>query len=186
MKLEVTNVIGVLECGCMQDDICPTHRSEWSKIVDGMFMDSLEEKPSNPKDMIGSNKLPLHLWPETATALGCLALLDGNLKYGRTNWRVAGVKASIYFDALKRHINAWFDEGEDNDMDSGLPHLAHALACIAILVDAKAAGRLTDDRLVRGGYRKLIDEITPHVARLKAKHADKHPKHYTILDSEEK
>lgn len=144
----------------------------------------VSDKPSNPKDLIGSNKLPLHLWPETATALGCLATLEGNLKYGRTNWRAAGVKASIYFDACKRHINAWFDEGEDNDPDSGLPHLAHALACLAIIVDAQAAGKLTDDRLIRGGYRKLVEEITPHVARLKEKHADKKPRHYTIADSE--
>jgi hypothetical protein len=144
---------------------------------------SVELKPSNPKDLIGSDKLPLHLWPETATATGCLALLDGNLKYGRTNWRAAGVKASIYFDALKRHINAWFDEGEDDDLDSGLPHLAHALACLAILVDAKAAGKLTDDRLIRGGYRPLVTELTPHVARLKAKHAGQTPRHYTIADN---
>src|ERR1035437_197649 len=96
-------------------------------------------KLSNPKDMIGSNKLPFHLWPETATAMGCLGLLDGMLKYGRTNWRVAGVKSSIYYDALRRHANAMF-EGEDIDRDSGLPHFCHALACIAILVDAKAAG----------------------------------------------
>ena len=35
-------------------------------------------KPTNPKDAIGSDKLPLHLWPSTATALGCLGLLDGD------------------------------------------------------------------------------------------------------------
>ncbi len=142
-------------------------------------------KPSNPKDMVGSDKIPFHLWPETATILGALALMDGNLKYGRTNWRAAGVKTSIYYDALRRHLNAYFDEGEDTDPDSELPHLAHALACIAIIIDAGAAGKLTDDRLIRGGYRKLINQMTPHVARIRAKHADKSPRHYTIHDSEE-
>lgn len=137
---------------------------------------------SNPKDAIGSNKIPMHLWPETATALGALGLLDGALKYGRANFREIGVRASIYYDALKRHVNLWF-EGEDTDPDSGLPHLAHALACIAILVDAKAAGKLTDDRQVRGGLRSLMTELTPHVARLKELHKDKHPKHYTIADN---
>lgn len=29
-------------------------------------------KPTNPKDLIGSGKLPLHLWPTTATAMGCI------------------------------------------------------------------------------------------------------------------
>jgi hypothetical protein len=139
-------------------------------------------KPSNPKDAIGSDKLPLHLWPETATALGCLGLLDGGLKYGRSNFRAVGVRASIYFDAARRHINAWF-EGENADPDSGLPHIAHALACLAIIVDAEAAGKLHDDRMHQGGYRGLVTTLTPHVARLKALHASKTPKHYTIADN---
>lgn len=46
-----------------------------------------ETKPTNPKDIIGCNKIPMHLWPETATMLGAMALLDGMLKYGRSNWR---------------------------------------------------------------------------------------------------
>ena len=66
-------------------------------------------KPSNPKDAIGSDKLPLHLWPALASAEGSLALLDGALKYGRSNFRVAGVRASIYNDALRRHMDAWFE-----------------------------------------------------------------------------
>lgn len=139
-------------------------------------------KATNPKDAIGSDKLPLHLWPATATALGCLGLLDGMLKYGRSNFREIGVRASIYVDAAKRHLDAYF-EGEDADPDSGLSHLAHALACIAIIVDADAAGKLNDDRMVQGGYRKLVAKLTPHVKRLKALHASKHPKHYTIADS---
>lgn len=142
-------------------------------------MDSM--KDSNPKDAIGSNKMPLHLWPETATLMGCLGLMDGAEKYGRANYRAIGVRASIYVDACKRHLNAWF-EGEDHDPDSGLPHLAHALACLAILVDAQAADQLTDDRQIQGGYRKLVGQLTPHVGRLKELHADKNPKHYTIKD----
>ena len=138
-------------------------------------------KATNPKDIIGSDKLPLHLWPATASVYGCLALLDGMLKYGRTNWRVAGVRASIYADAVLRHITKWLD-GQDDDPDSGLPHLSHALACLAILVDAKAAGKLNDDRLVKGGYLKLVEEFTPHVARLKKLHAGRNPRHYTIKD----
>lgn len=138
-----------------------------------------ELKPTNPKDLVGSSKLPLHLWPETATALGCLGFLDGALKYGRANYRVVGVRASIYVDALKRHVNKWF-EGEECDNDSGLPHLAHALACLAIIVDARAAGMLNDDRQVRGGYMRLLEELTPHVARLKALRAKHAPLHYDI------
>jgi len=140
-----------------------------------------ELKPSNPKDAIGSSKLPVHLWPTTASAMGAIGLLDGMLKYGRSNWRASGVRASIYFDAANRHLNAWF-EGEDRDPDSGVPHLAHALACLAIIVDAQAAGKLTDDRQHKGGYRSLLTELTGHVGRLKEMHADKAPKHFTIQD----
>lgn len=137
-------------------------------------------KPTNPKDAIGSNKLPLHLWPETATALGCLGFLDGALKYGRANFRAIGVRASIYTDAAKRHLNRWF-EGEDIDPDSGLPHLAHALACLAIMVDAMYAGKLNDDRQYPGGYARALAELTPHVQRVKEKYKDaKVAEHYTI------
>lgn len=142
-----------------------------------------ETKPSNPKDVIGSDKLPIHLWPETATIYGCLGLLDGLLKYGRSNFRAVGAKASIYYDAQRRHMNAWF-EGQDNDPDSGLPHLAHALACIAILIEAQTKGNLTDDRMVATRYQELVNEMTPHVKRLKLKHADKTPYHYTIQDND--
>ena len=144
---------------------------------------SKTEKPTNPKDIIGADKLPLHLWPTTATAMGCLGLLEGALKYGRGNFRAKGIRYSIYLDALLRHVFALW-ECEDFDPDSGLPHESHALACLAIIVDAKAANNLTDDRAFKGGYRKLVEELTPHVPRLKAKHAGKNPKHYTIQDND--
>lgn len=134
-------------------------------------------KPSNPKDMIAGDKLPLHLWPETATIMGCLGMLDGALKYGRSNFRHAGVKLSVYIDACKRHLNKRF-EGELIDPDSGLPHMAHAIACLAIIIDAEAAGKLTDDSQYPGGYVELINELTPHVRRLREKYADREVKHF--------
>lgn len=139
-------------------------------------------KPSNPKDMIGSGKLPIHLWPNTATAMGCIGFLNGLLKYGRSNFRAVGIRASIYYDAAKRHLDAWF-EGEIVDPDDGVPHLAAALACIAIIVDAEAAGKLNDDRAYPGGYRALVERLTPLVGHLKSHHAGRDPKHYTIADA---
>lgn len=139
-------------------------------------------KPTNPKDLIGSTKLPLHLWPTTATAAGSIALLNGALKYGRANWRVIGVRATIYYDAALRHLAAWM-EGEECDPDDGVPHLSAALACIAILIDAKYAGKLNDDRNVTGGFAFAREELTEIVEDLKKRHADKNPRHYTIEDS---
>ena len=140
-------------------------------------------KETNPKEAIGSNKLPMHLWPTTATAYGCIGLLNGALKYGRSNFRPTGVKASIYYDALRRHFDAWW-EGEEVDPDDLVPHLAAAMADMAILIDSICAGTFVDDRAYKIDYRKTVDLLTPHVQRLKELHKDKNPKHYTIKDSE--
>lgn len=141
-----------------------------------------EEKATNPKDAVAGSKLPLHLWPNTATVAGTLGLLDGALKYGRMNWRVSGVRATVYYDAIRRHLDAWL-EGEDFASDSQVAHLGHALAGLAILVDAGAAGKVVDDRLPAGGYHRLASRATPSVARLRKLHADKDPYHYTIADT---
>ena len=135
----------------------------------------------NPKDTVGSTKLPLHLWPTAATAMGSVALLNGALKYGRNNWRRIGVRASIYVDACQRHLSAWF-EGEQVD-EEGVPHLGAALACLAIIIDCEAAGKLIDDRQYPGGHRELMEALTPIVKQLQERHADKSPKHYTIGDA---
>jgi hypothetical protein len=138
------------------------------------------DKPNNPKDLVGSHKVPLHLFPTTARAAGSIAFLNGALKYGRANFRVVGVKASIYYDAACRHLDAWF-EGEEYDPDDGVQHLSAALACVAILIDAKVADKLNDDRMVNGDhYREFIDDLSTHVPRLKELHTRYAPKHYTI------
>ncbi len=130
----------------------------------------MDRKPTNPKDAIGSDKIPLHLFPPAATALGSLGLLHGALKYGPWNWRGAGVRMSIYLDAMQRHL-AKLQEGEDEDEESGLPHLSHILACAAILADAQMAGMCNDDRPPAVGFLDWFSSLTPHVARLKALHA---------------
>jgi hypothetical protein len=152
------------------------------EIDDSIDMDlPMVEFAENPKDIVGSGKLPLHLWPTTATAMGCIAMLNGMLKYGRTNWRESGVRASIYVDACKRHLDAWF-EGHECD-EEGVPHLSSALACIAIIIDADAAGKLRDDRNYPGGYREMMERLTPIVSKLRKRHADKSPHDWTIADA---
>lgn len=142
----------------------------------------MSEKESNPKQAFADNKIPVHLWPPVATYLGTLGLLDGACKYGRANWRASGVLASTYYSAIQRHINAWM-EGENLDPESGLPHLGHALACLAILADAQMTGMLTDDRNYRGeGYRTVMTTLTALVPTIRARHKDKSPKHYDKRD----
>lgn len=140
-------------------------------------------KPTNPKDALGSMKIPYHLFPETATMLGCIAFLDGGLKYGRNNWRADGARASIYYDAARRHLNSWF-EGEEVDPKTGVPHLGYALACIAILIDCQEKGNLVDDRQFPGAYLEMVEKYTPLVASLKKLHGSKKVHHYSKEDTE--
>lgn len=139
------------------------------------------KKASNPKDIIGAGKAPLELVPDTLRVAASMAFLEGALKYGRFNWRLAGVRASIYKAALDRHMASWWN-GEDIDAQSGLPHLWKAAACIAILIDSKEAGKLTDDRPPALDLTAMIDGLERDIARLKALHADKSPHQCTIAD----
>lgn len=141
------------------------------------------KKSSNPKDAIGATKLPLSLVPATATALASLAHYNGMLKYGAWNWRREGVRASIYLDACLRHVGKW-QAGEEVD-EEGVPHLASALACLNIIIDARACGKLTDDRPPPVDLAEHFAELTPLVAELKARHAGRAPRHFTIADAGE-
>jgi hypothetical protein len=100
---------------------------------------------NDPKGEAGSRKTPLGLIPAPAMEQTALVHKLGAEKYGAYNWRKTGVCASTYVHAILRHLNAWRD-GEDNDRESGLSHIAHIGASCNILLDAAACGRLEDDR----------------------------------------
>lgn len=138
--------------------------------------------PTNPKDAIGSHKVALSLWPAAATAQGALALMDGAHKYGRANYRATKVRASIYVDAVMRHL-ACYNEGEEVAEDSGITHLGHALAGLAILVDAQACGTLIDDRPYAGGFSATV-QATNDLAQVIAtkERTGEAPKDWTRMD----
>jgi len=99
----------------------------------------------NPKDFVGASKAPLSTVSRRVMHELGLAMLEGECKYWRHNYRAAPVRAMIYLDALDRHLSAWI-EGQDTDPDSGLSHLVKAMACLAIMRDAQLYGSLIDDR----------------------------------------
>lgn len=140
-------------------------------------------KDTNPKDAIGSTKLPLHLVPDSLKVYAALAFCEGATKYGGFNWRIAGVRASIYKSALERHLAKWWN-GEECDPATGVPHLASVIACAAIILDANLVGKLTDDRPPRAPMARLIDDAADIVQHLQQMHKDKNPRHWTIADSE--
>lgn len=99
----------------------------------------------NPKDAIAALKPGLRNLPAGPLYAVAGAFDDGARKYGAFNWRANPVLASVYHDAAKRHIDAWF-HGTDRAVDSGKHHLAHAVACLLIVLDAQQQGSLRDDR----------------------------------------
>jgi len=113
---------------------------------------------TNPKDLLGIKKVQLNLVPPSSIIYQALAMEDGARKYGPYNWRQNKVVASIYIAAAMRHLHSYLD-GEENASDSGKPHLAHALACLGIIVDAKETGNLVDDRPLPGAASRLISEL---------------------------
>lgn len=100
---------------------------------------------SNPKDLLGLKKPPLRLLSFFALTKLCRVMALGARKYGPWNWRKAAVRRSVYLEAILRHA-AQALEGEDRDIESGMPHEAHIMACAMIIMDAAAVGKLIDDR----------------------------------------
>lgn len=99
----------------------------------------------NPKDAVGSAKPPHSTVPLAVLAEVGIAMLEGSLKYGRHNYRASKIRASVYYDAARRHIDSWF-EGEDIDPDSGLSHVTKAITSLVVLRDSMINDLLADDR----------------------------------------
>lgn len=85
--------------------------------------------------------------------------MSGAKKYGAYNWRGNAVVASIYLAAAIRHVSA-FQDGEQNAPDSKVHHLGHAIASLAILLDAEATGNLIDDRPKGGKFAEVLEQFT--------------------------
>lgn len=154
-------------------------------VIDGVEY-NMNDKPSNPKDVIGSNKVPLGLVPPVTSAYLSVGHLEGDIKYGRVNWREAGVRTMIYLDACKRHLDK-FRDGEWADPETKVPHLANALACISIIVDAYHCDKLIDDRPKSNpNVSKVMDELSGVVMHLKELHKDKKPVDYFITGPKER
>lgn len=100
----------------------------------------------NPKSLQGAKKFSLRYLPLSANIAVNQAFEDGAKKYGAANWREKGVATTVYVDAALRHIMQYFDGGQKLAADSGVHNLGHAMACLAIIIDAEQEGQLIDDR----------------------------------------
>lgn len=131
----------------------------------------MELKETNPKDKIGVKKVSLGRVSSRVIMEMSLGMLEGDRKYGGHNYRVAGVLASVYYDATMRHLTAWW-EGENKDPASGLLHITKALSSLAVLLDAIQNDKWVDDRppKLEDGW---IDELNAMAAAIIDKYPDR-------------
>jgi hypothetical protein len=99
----------------------------------------------NPKDVVGSVKVAMLLFPPIAHIHAADAMMDGAGKYDPYNWRAKNILCTTYLHAAVRHIIDYW-EGEECAPDSRAKHLGHAIATLGIVLDAAAHGCLIDDR----------------------------------------
>ena len=111
-------------------------------------VNKMDIKDSNPKDVLGIAKVPMHTISPRVLMEVSLAMMEGGRKYGTYNYRAMGVKASVYCDAAMRHMMDWF-EGTAIDPDSGLHHLVKAIASVIVLRDGIIMGNYEDDRPIQ-------------------------------------
>jgi len=106
----------------------------------------MSSKETNPKDAIAIKKPRFHSgMPANVTREVSVGLMEGSMKYGRHNYRVAGVRASVYIDATMGHLLDYW-EGQDIDPDSNLHHITKAIASLYVLRDAQMRDMCEDDR----------------------------------------
>lgn len=135
-------------------------------------------KASNPKDSVGVRKWRQYATvPATVMAEVGVAMLEGAAKYGRHNYRVAGVRASVYVDAAKGHIDQWW-EGEDFDPDvpgQKLSHVTKAIASLVVLRDAMIQKMLTDDRPPKANLEQVRADMQVTVEAILDKYPEPKP-----------
>lgn len=94
-----------------------------------------------------NGKPDLSLVPYIAVSTEALALGFGEKKYGRYNY-TQGFQVSRLTSAALRHLLA-YNGGETYDPESGLHHIGHARANLAMLLHCEQLGTLRDNRFRR-------------------------------------
>lgn len=79
-------------------------------------------------------KPDLSLVPPSFREYAAKAFGYGIQKHGRWSWRDRGYQWTDLYAALERHLDA-FVRKEDTDPESGLSHLTHAAANLAMLIE---------------------------------------------------
>lgn len=89
-------------------------------------------------------KEPVELVPPSAILAMAKVLHEGAKKYQLRNWE-KGMNHSICYASAMRHLLKYWS-GENNDSESGLPHLWHVMTNIAFLIEYQKTCPDLDDR----------------------------------------
>lgn len=130
----------------------------------------MDTKQTNPKDAVGIRKVPMHVVSSPVVMEMALGMMEGARKYGSHNYRVAGVRASVYYDAAMRHLMAFW-EGQDIDPDSGISHVSKAMSCLHVLRDAMMNDMWSDDRPPKMKNQEWVQEMNRKAGEI----IDKYP-----------
>ena len=77
---------------------------------------------------LDQNKPRMSLLPKGVLNAVIRVLEFGASKYAESNWQTVPDARRRYYDAMHRHIDAWW-QGEKKDSETGESHLAHAICC---------------------------------------------------------
>lgn len=126
--------------------------------------DQERNQERNQKHKRDAGKARWDCLPWRAVSLVVDVLTFGAAKYGAHSWRDVDDAPNRYFAALQRHLTARYVEGEVNDPESGLPHLAQ-VACNALFLlscdgpDVSVAGGPTPRRREKSDTD--VDDLKP-------------------------
>ena len=127
-------------------------------------------KETNPKDAISTKKPRFYSGlPANVTKEVSIGMMEGAMKYGRHNYRITGVRASVYMDATMGHLLDYW-EGQDIDPDSNLHHITKAIASLYVLRDAQLRNMCEDDRPPKSNVEEQKEYLQAIVDELFNKH----------------
>ena len=82
---------------------------------------------------LDQNKPRMSLLPKGVLSAVIRVLEFEATKYKVDNWKHVPDAKTRYYDAMHRHIDAWW-QGEEKDSETGESHLAHAVCCALFLM----------------------------------------------------
>lgn len=112
------------------------------RMKEELLMRDRPELIGGKKDDTG--KPDISLIPYVALVHEARAFEDGQRKYSRYNF-MQGFEVTRLAAACMRHVMKYLWENTF-DSDSGVHHLGHARACLAMILALEANGNLTDNR----------------------------------------